>query len=68
MTEARLGNLDTAARYQRWALGVHLRAEAHDHARITMGHLVSITERLGDAEDAARLRRRMRELDHGDAR
>ncbi|MFF3859478.1 tetratricopeptide repeat protein [Streptomyces sp. NPDC002209] len=63
MTEARLGNLDTASRYERWALDVHLRAGADDRARIGLGHLVRIAERLGDEEGAARLRRRREELD-----
>ncbi|MFK0259380.1 tetratricopeptide repeat protein [Streptomyces sp. NPDC090445] len=58
MTEARMGNLDTAARYERWALDVHLRAGADDNARIGLEHLAGIAERLGDEEGAARLRRR----------
>ncbi|MFF8293280.1 tetratricopeptide repeat protein [Streptomyces sp. NPDC016309] len=66
MTEARLGNLDTAARYERWALGVHLRAEAHAHARITLGRLALIAERLGDEEGAAALRRRQEGLGRGE--
>jgi tetratricopeptide (TPR) repeat protein len=61
--EARLGNLDTAARYDRWALGVHLRAGQPASAAIDAGHLMSVAERLGDTEQAAKWRRRMEELE-----
>ena len=62
MIEARLGNLDTAARYDRWALGVHSRAGLKHRMVVDVGHLSSVAERLGDDESAAALHRQWEEL------
>jgi Tfp pilus assembly protein PilF len=60
--EARLGNLDTAARYDRWALGVHTRSGTDRQVMVDLGHLLTVAERLGDDESAARLRSQWQEL------
>ena len=61
-TEARLGNLDTAARYQRWALRVHLEAGDLAAADVDLRELADYSERLGDDDELERLKQRRAEL------
>jgi len=61
-TEERLGNLETAARYQRWAERVHSEAGDFEAAAIDARELVGYAKHLGDDEDLARWERRRGEL------